>query len=437
MMIIRILVLVLLTQMSACVMKELKQQQGELYTKYGEIRVNVTKLSPDYPIAVLILKRAGSSYAAYTQGLFNSNRSHSFFVEAGEYALFAFEDKNGDLAYQSNERYIWHSEPMTISGEWVGSYTDEKSIEANMKGKYAERFLTAQDFSSKAASLPLAPSQLKVAIDLHNGIAWDGELVMKDSPKLSSEGGKKGFWRPDDYLENGLGGVFLLEEYDPERIPVVFVHGIFGYPQEFETWMYRLDLKRYQPWLVSYPSVFKFETNAAEIYQGLYQLKARYNIDKMHIVAHSIGGLVATKILQLAEQDNEQFFDRFITVSTPWRGSELARWGDYAPVNVPAWKDLKTNSPAIISLHAKGIPGSVSHAMLATFAGHKLALGFGNDNDGSVSLMSQLDESIQYCARFVHVLNQTHAGVLKSDPAGQLVNELLAISLPRSEFCDR
>ena len=70
----------------------------------------------------------------------------------------------------------------------------------------------------------------------------------------SAESGSLGLRQPFEFLANVGIGVFLLEPYDPKRIPVLFVSGAGGNPWEWRALIDALDHSRYQPWVFVYPS---------------------------------------------------------------------------------------------------------------------------------------------------------------------------------------
>jgi hypothetical protein len=69
------------------------------------------------------------------------------------------------------------------------------------------------------------------------------------------------------------GGLFFLEPYDPDRTPVLFVHGSGGNPQEFTELIGALDGKRFQPWIAQYPSALRLEEVADTLAYGLESLQ--------------------------------------------------------------------------------------------------------------------------------------------------------------------
>jgi len=164
----------------------------------------------------------------------------------------------------------------------------------------------------------------------------------------------------------GAKGLFMVEPFDPNRIPVVFVHGLWSSPT---TWMEMFnDLRafpeirsRYQFWFFLYPSGQPFWTSAsqlrdtlAEVRQALDPEGQNPNLDQLVLVGHSMGGLVSKlqtlesgddfwhvlsdkPIEQLRASDEERarlakcfYFHpnpsvkRVVSLGTPHRGSSFA-----------------------------------------------------------------------------------------------------------------
>jgi pimeloyl-ACP methyl ester carboxylesterase len=93
-------------------------------------------------------------------------------------------------------------------------------------------------------------------------------------------------------------GLYFLEPYDPNRIPVVFVHGLASTPF---TWVKTINglqqdpevRKRYQPW------VFGYATGNPILYSALRLREELAKVDKLYpnhlpyvVVGHSMGGML-------------------------------------------------------------------------------------------------------------------------------------------------
>lgn len=170
----------------------------------------------------------------------------------------------------------------------------------------------------------------------------------------------------DANLVAPIKGIYMVEPYDPNKIPVLMVHGLWSSPI---TWMEMFnDLRalpeirdRYQFWFYLYPTGQPFWTSAAGLRHDLQELREtldpqRQNraLDEMVLVGHSMGGLLSRlqtidsgndfwnvisdkpfEELQATDEERQSiaavcFFKpnpsvaRVITIGTPHRGSSFA-----------------------------------------------------------------------------------------------------------------
>ncbi|MHB8902465.1 MAG: esterase/lipase family protein, partial [Thermoguttaceae bacterium] len=130
------------------------------------------------------------------------------------------------------------------------------------------------------------------------------------NPRLNHLG-TKGLVRADEYLDlrpntdQRIMGLYMLQPYEPGKIPVLFVHGLASSPM---TWMEMFnDLRsvevireNYQFWFYLYPTAQPFWITAGQMRKDL--ARARETIDPLHqqpaldqmvLVGHSMGGLVS------------------------------------------------------------------------------------------------------------------------------------------------
>ena len=88
----------------------------------------------------------------------------------------------------------------------------------------------------------------------------------------------------------------------------------------------------------------------------LYQLQARHGFRRLHLVAHSIGGLVARAFLA-RHGAGFPYVKLFVSISTPWQGETLAAFGVHGlPASVPLWHDLQPRSPFLRTLFERKLP---------------------------------------------------------------------------------
>ncbi|WP_442485657.1 esterase/lipase family protein [Aeoliella sp. SH292] len=102
-----------------------------------------------------------------------------------------------------------------------------------------------------------------------------------------------------------MQGLYMLEPYDPKKMPVVMVHGLWSSPV---TWMEMFnDLRsdpyvrqHYQFWFYLYPTGQPFWISAAQMRRDMAQARTIIDpeqsspaLDQMVLVGHSMGGLVS------------------------------------------------------------------------------------------------------------------------------------------------
>jgi pimeloyl-ACP methyl ester carboxylesterase len=178
-----------------------------------------------------------------------------------------------------------------------------------------------------------------------------------------------------------LRGLYMLETFDPQKIPVLMVHGLWSSP---ETWTEMMnDLRalpeirdRYQFWTYLYPTGQPFWISAAQMREDLQKTRQMVDpnrrwesLDQMVLIGHSMGGLVSRmQTLEsgddfwriLTDRSFEElnadaetrerlastvFFEpnpsirRVITIGTPHRGSYFAndytRWAGRKLITLP------------------------------------------------------------------------------------------------------
>lgn len=179
----------------------------------------------------------------------------------------------------------------------------------------------------------------------------------------------RGLLRPSD-LE-AVRGLYLVQPYQPGKIPVVLIHGVWSSPmvwmEMFNDLQSMADLREnYQFWFYMYPSGKPFYLTAQNLKQDLEEIREVYDpqrrepaFQQMVFVGHSMGGLVARlltlesdregaaalephtrspnsgriqqvsgddrgRIAIRSADDESQFASRVITIGSPHRGSDYA-----------------------------------------------------------------------------------------------------------------
>ncbi|WP_242632055.1 esterase/lipase family protein [Rubripirellula amarantea] len=150
-----------------------------------------------------------------------------------------------------------------------------------------------------ANQIQLAEQWVPLETDLTTPLAY-----FLDSPEFRKRNeATEGLLNPADSLEKS--GLYMLEPYDPDRIPVLMVHGLWSSPM---TWMDMFnDLRsfpeireRYQFWFYLYPSGQPFWISATQLRGDLMAMRKAFDphrrdkpLDEMVLVGHSMGGLVS------------------------------------------------------------------------------------------------------------------------------------------------
>lgn len=257
-------------------------------------------------------------------------------------------------------------------------YTKGMSFSATLVLRFDDDFSTdgqLQIFDSRESDSMVVGSELMpLQTDVSTPLAR--YLSNKDMSMLDTWG----YLRPDHAAK--LAGLYMVQPYDPDRIPVLMVHGVWSSPI---TWMEMFnDLqadpeirRKYQFWFYLYPTGEPMAFSAARLREELQQVRNdcdpyRRNdrLDKMVVVGHSMGGLISQMLTisssdklwtsvsskpvdQLKANDETKseirrvfFFesnpsiDRIVTIASPYNGSSLSnrftRWLSGSIVWLPA-----------------------------------------------------------------------------------------------------
>ena len=182
-------------------------------------------------------------------------------------------------------------------------------------------------------------------------------------------------------LADKIHGVYMLEPYNPNKIPVVMVHGLWSSPVTWTPMFNDLraipDIQNnYQFWFYSYSTGQPFPISAGQMREDLDEVRRVLDpggtskaMQQMVLVGHSMGGLVSrmqainsgNEFWDLAGQGNFKdlqgnqqaigriektlFFEanpaikRIVTIATPNKGSEFAsptaRWLSEKIISLP------------------------------------------------------------------------------------------------------
>lgn len=357
------------------------------------------------PIVVVLLREdrrrdeVASTFVTYKPGPFH------FVAERGRYRVFAFVDRDADLTWDR--------------GEPAGVYGDPGGVpQAGLLADPLEVELVPWD-SERLRTVQLEPpASLEPAEAL---VLRRGQVAMLSEERFGRAMGAKGEWKPRDFLQETGNGLYLLEPWDAAKLPVVFVHGIGGCPQDFTAAIASLDRKRFQPLIFHYASGLRLSASAQALRRALDEVDVLLGLDRVAVVAFSIGGLVAREALRLAAGDDRWRAVSLVTLSTPWGGAEDAATGVRAnQLVLPVWLDLVPDSPFLAGV-VSPLP-RVRHHLFFSYQGGEVDH---RNGDGAVTLESELVPAVQRGAVEVFGFRETHDSMLGSVAVLAKVNEAL------------
>ncbi len=246
-------------------------------------------------------------------------------------------------------------------------------------------------------TVQIAQASIPLETDLSTPLAHTLSQPSLDDNRLST----LGLLNPGKIEK--LQGLYMLEPFQQDKIPVVMVHGLWSSPV---TWMEMFnDLRsdpliraNYQFWFYLYPSGQPFWFSAAQMREDLAHMQKSLDPEGKYpalgqsiLVGHSMGGLVSK--LQTIDSGNQFwetlserpfaelqagdqiraglartfFFDpnpsvsRVITIGTPHRGSKVAndttRWLGRKLIKIPSMimqgrHELVANNPGFFRENA-------------------------------------------------------------------------------------
>jgi pimeloyl-ACP methyl ester carboxylesterase len=414
-----------LAALAACGMLDVKQQQKKIDANCiigGHVDA---ERRDEVPLIVVLARQTGAdpmkreSWQVADHFVLEQPGPWQFAASAGTYGVIAFQDLNRDLKHQPSEPYL-RIEADRIFACKAGERRSDMSLMIPAAGR--SRVNEVLDIATLQART--FSQQLEISLSQVTAV---GEIASLADPRFDAKVAESGLWRPFDFLFQGRPGIYFLGAYDSTKIPVLFVHGINGTPQNFKTLIERLDRRRFQPWVYYYPSGASLSQIADHLTQTMRKVQLQYRVTEFGVVAHSMGGLVSRGFLQRYRAGGgTASIPIFISISTPWDGHKGAEMGlKTAPVIVRVWVDMAPGSDYLKSLYASdtGVP----HYLLFSFRQSGLSMGEGND--GVVTVASQLRPAAQENAVRVEGYNETHMGVLEAQAVSQKVNALLASRL--------
>ena len=409
--------------LAGCVFQDVREQQARIDATCVIEGTAASVAGDDRPVVVALLRPAGASapgrkFLVADHFVLEAAGRWAFAAPPGDYRLAAFQDSNRDLLYQPGEPFLGVDAVGPIEcREGTRARDIVLRVPASSSGApEAEVDITALQARDVHGQMRRTLGQLTAA----------GELAKLADARFVHDVAQNGLWRPFDFVASSYAGIYFLEPDDPRKTPVLFVHGMQGTPASFETLASKLDRSRFQPWFYYYPSGVHLHEIANHLQQTVAKVTRRHPHDRIIVVAHSMGGLVARGfLLRHARNAGAARVPLFVTISTPWDGHKAAELGvKHAPAVVRVWEDMAPGSRYLGEVFAQALAPGTAHHMIYT---HKPgAAAKGDSDDGAVTVASQLRPAARSAAAKVYDFEDTHVGVLGNPEVSALLNRLLA-----------
>jgi len=384
-----VLALSLWITIQGCSLKEMRQQ-SEHIENLGKISGQiVTQSRQKGSIVVLKFVVENGRPVLESQVTADFTGRFKFTVTPGDYFIGAFIDVNGDGRYQKNEHGVVHGLPALITVSQQEHIELPQLVISGIVPQTSE----GTEFIERISPI------------------WKdlGKIVNLDHSDFTRANYRLGLWRPVDFLNHVNCGLFFLQEYDKNKIPVLFIHGASGGPTDWRSTIESLDTTLYQPWVLYYPSGFRLDIISDFMVEAITRLHTRYAFEKIYVIGHSMGGLLARSFaMKYLEHDkrNAQRLSLMVTINSPMAGMASAAVGvNNSPIVVPSWRDVAPGSNFLTGVYAWKWPRALPYHLFISYIN-------GESGDGVVTLQSQASLVLQKEASRIHLFNASHAGIL-------------------------
>ncbi len=407
--------------LTGCTFMQLREEVKTIHKSKILVGTVSSALSyPDMPVVVAAYSKKDNKRTIVHYTTLHEPGPYELIVPMGTHHIVSFVDKNKNFTYDK--------------GEPAGQILSAEQISVPAGGVRGNLDIVISKKNTKMIDFPIGsqvpPKKYK---NFHS--TSPGAIANLDDVLFSDEFGKKGFWTGLEFFKEIGGNVYFLEAYDPKKIPILFVHGAAGSPQNWKTFFESIDRNKYQPWFFYYPSGSAIDSMSHLLYWKLINLQIKYKFKELYITAHSMGGLVARSFI-VNYGVLFPSISNFITISTPWGGEELAELGvKYSPAVISAWRDMQPESEFITSIFTKKMPPKVEHYLFFGHKGNRNILRPNNDN--AVTLASQLDQRSQRDAKMIYGFNEDHVSILSSKQVISQYNTILADIYQKTNASDK
>ncbi len=382
-------------------------EQSEIVKNIGTIQgaVNLSEVQTGTVIVLLYGDDNGEPIFK-EQKVASANGEYRFYVAPGRYFLAAFIDQNDDGRYQKDE-------PANFSGA-------PQIVTVSQEGAAIARSINI------TAPLPETTSALKAMNDTATIFKNIGRVISLEDPVFTRDNYSMGFWRPIDFLEQIGGGLLFLQNYQADKIPVLFVHGANGGPTDWKAVIDSIDMGKFQPWILFYATGFELDMISEYLLQAVVSLQLKYHFKQLNVVAHSMGGLVTRSFVKKYREQHPALSKNLkfvMTINSPMGGMLSAKAGvDHSPIVIPSWNDVAPGSNFLKEILDWKWPEDIPYHLVFSFEKK-------TNGDGVVTLDRQIPLMLQAEASRMYGFNNNHVGTLSDIDFLTLLNDLMIESL--------
>lgn len=162
---------------------------------------------------MVLLKQYETYLEVLNQRILDNNNFYEFGLLPGNYIVGAYIDENKNSLRDKSENLVLYSQGINIF------------ININL---VADQHYIVESFSVNKAVNINGTDNIK--IKLPKAQANIGKVVALTDSIFAQENSSLGLWLPLTFLDKFGGGLFMLQAYELDKTPVIFVHGALGNP---------------------------------------------------------------------------------------------------------------------------------------------------------------------------------------------------------------
>lgn len=398
--------------LGACGILDLNQDLDELEDNYGFFKGQVTGGTGNADVVVALMN-AQTGEVASVRTVSHGEPVYAL-LPRDKYHTVAFEDSNGDFAYQQGEAAAYVEKP-TIS--WFADLDIDDRVDIqSLPVQTIELSMQTVLPGSLDLSLEALLANSKTADNFLRVVTWE-------DPNFSPENKALGMWQPQAFIKKLGFGLYVLEDFDPAKKHIVAVHGIDDTPRVFRELADAIP-DDYQLLMFHYPSSSSLEYTSYVLSEAIDEVVQRFDIAQIDILAHSMGGLVSKGLIYQASPDVRERMRLFISIASPFGGHAAASYGvKWAPVVAPVWWGMAPDSHYLKTISSLDLSKGPKHHLFYTYS-HERG-GKRQEDDTAVTVESQLTESARSNATAIYPMADNHVGVMSNECTLRMVPAIL------------